>query len=121
MKPLLLVVITGVLLQVSGAQTARIPILPKPDVMPKLLKSVDPEFSEEARAKKQGGRIQVHVLIDETGHVANATVVRGVGYGLDEKALEAIRQYVFFPAQTNGVAVACDIYIDVNFVIKEKD
>jgi protein TonB len=44
-------------------------------------------------------------------------VVRGVGMGLDEKAVEAVRQYKFKPAMQNGKPVPVDLYIDVNFQI----
>jgi hypothetical protein len=42
---------------------------------------------------------------------------RGVGMGLDEKAVEAVRQYKFKPALQNGKPVPVDLYIDVNFQI----
>jgi protein TonB len=43
--------------------------------------------------------------------------VRGVGMGLDEKAVEAVRQYKFKPATRDGKPVKVDLYVDVNFNI----
>ncbi len=44
-------------------------------------------------------------------------VLRGIGMGLDEKAIEAVRQYKFKPAMENGHAVRVEMNIEVNFQI----
>jgi protein TonB len=77
----------------------------------------DPEFSEEARKAKFSGNVQVYLIVDEQGNPSHVRVVRGVGMGLDEKAVEAVRQYKFKPAMQNGKPVKVDLYIDVNFQI----
>ena len=77
----------------------------------------DPEFSEEARKAKFSGNVQVYLIVDENGNPSHVRVVRGVGMGLDEKAVEAVRQYKFKPAMQNGKPVKVDLYIDVNFQI----
>jgi len=84
---------------------------------PLLTFSVDPEFSEEARKAKFSGNVQVYLYVDEQGNPSHVRVVRGVGMGLDEKAVEAVRQYKFKPAMQNGKPVKVDLYIDVNFQI----
>jgi protein TonB len=84
---------------------------------PKLIFQVDPEFSEEARKAKFSGNVQVYLIVDEQGLPTHVRVVRGVGMGLDEKAVEAVRQYKFKPAMQNGKPVKVDLYIDVNFQI----
>lgn len=84
---------------------------------PKLVYSVEPEFSEEARKAKFSGNVQVYLWVDEKGNPSHVRVVRGVGMGLDEKAVEAVRQYKFKPATQNGKPVPVDLYIDVNFQI----
>jgi len=78
---------------------------------------VDPEFSEEARKAKFSGNVQVYLWVDEQGNPSHVKVIRGVGMGLDEKAVEAVRQYKFKPATQNGKPVKVDLYIDVNFQI----
>jgi len=78
---------------------------------------VDPEFSEEARKAKFSGNVEVYLWIDEKGNPSHIKVARGVGMGLDEKAVEAVRQYKFKPAMQNGKPVKVDMYIDVNFHI----
>ncbi|MEO7027975.1 MAG: TonB family protein [Acidobacteriaceae bacterium] len=84
---------------------------------PSVLYSVEPEFSEEARKAKFSGNVQVYLWVDENGNPSHVKVVRGVGMGLDEKAVEAVRQYKFKPALQNGKPVKVDLYIDVNFQI----
>ena len=75
------------------------------------------EFSEEARKAKFSGNVEVYLWVDESGSPSHIRVVRGVGMGLDEKAIEAVRQYKFKPATKDGKPVKVDLYIDVNFQI----
>jgi periplasmic protein TonB len=84
---------------------------------PVLVYQVDPEFSEEARKAKFSGNVEVYLWVDEQGNPSHVKVVRGVGMGLDEKAIEAVRQYKFKPAMMNGKPVKVDMYVDVNFQI----
>ncbi len=84
---------------------------------PVLVSQVDPEFSEEARKAKFSGNVEVYLWVDENGNPSHVKVVRGVGMGLDEKAIEAVRQYKFKPALQNGKPVKVDLYVDVNFQI----
>jgi protein TonB len=84
---------------------------------PVLIHSVEPEFSEDARKHKFSGNVQVYLWVDELGNPSHIRVVRGVGMGLDEKAVEAVRQYKFKPAMKDGKPVKVDMYIDVDFRI----
>jgi protein TonB len=84
---------------------------------PEVLYSPEPEFSEEARKAKFSGNVQVYLWVDESGNPSHIRVVRGIGMGLDEKAIEAVRQYKFRPAMKDGKPVKVDLYIDVNFQI----
>jgi TonB family protein len=84
---------------------------------PKLKYQVDPEFSEEARRKKVSGNVKVGFEIDVTGHTKDLWIVRPMGFGLDEKAAEAVSQYVFMPATCGGKPVATQLFVDVNFQI----
>jgi len=84
---------------------------------PRLIVQVDPEFSEEARKAKFSGNVEVYIWVDTDGKPSHIRVVRGVGMGLDEKAVEAVRQYRFKPAMKDGKPVQVDLYIDVNFQI----
>ena len=88
------------------------------DVLPpSVLYSVDPEFSEEARKAKFSGNVRVSLIVDENGQPTNVRVARGVGMGLDERAVEAVRQYKFKPATKDGKPVKVALSVDVNFQI----
>jgi periplasmic protein TonB len=84
---------------------------------PEVLHSVEPEFSEEARRAKVSGDVQVYLWVDEHGNPSHVRVIRGVGMGLDERAVEAVKQYKFRPAMENGRPVAVEMYVDVAFRI----
>jgi protein TonB len=84
---------------------------------PQVLYAPDAEFSEEARKAKFSGNVEVYLWVDENGSPSHIRVVRGVGMGLDQKAMEAVRQYKFKPAMKDGKPVKVDLYIDVNFQI----
>ncbi len=83
--------------------------------MPKLLHSVDPDFTEEARHKKISGDVQVYLIVDEQGLPTRLKVVRGLGFGLDEEALKAVAKYRFEPGTYQGKPVSVPLYIEVNF------
>ena len=84
---------------------------------PQLIYQVDPEFSEEARKAKFMGIVTVNLWVDEKGNPTHVRVVRGVGMGLDEKAVEAVKQYRFKPAMENGKPVLVELNVEVNFQI----
>ena len=88
---------------------------------PVVIYSVDPVFSDRARAAKFSGTVELYLWVDEDGNPEPVRVVRGVGMGLDEKAVEAIRQYKFKPATLDGKPVTVDLYIEVKFQMFRKD
>jgi len=76
----------------------------------------DPEFSDEARRAKYQGICLIALIVDAQGNPVNPHVVRALGMGLDEKALEAVRKYKFKPAMKGGkTPVPVAITIEVNF------
>jgi periplasmic protein TonB len=102
----------------SGGNTGGGPMHVGGSVLPpSVLFSVEPEFSEEARKAKFSGNVQVYLWVDEHGNPSHVQIVRGVGMGLDQKAVDAVRQYKFKPAMQNGKPVKVDLYVDVNFNI----
>ena len=84
---------------------------------PVLTYSVEPEFSEEARRAKVEGNVIVNLWVDEKGNPSHVRAVGGVGMGLDEKAVEAVKQYRFKPASLNGKPVLVELNIEVIFRI----
>ena len=77
----------------------------------------EPEFSEEARKAKVSGNVLVYLQVDTLGRPMHVRVLNGIGMGLDERAVAAVRQYRFKPARENGVAVPVEMQVEVNFQI----
>jgi protein TonB len=82
---------------------------------PQLIHSVKPEFSDAATRAKYEGVVSIQLIVDPQGNPQNVHVVKHLGMGLDEKAIEAVQQYKFRPAMYQGHPVPVQMVIDVNF------
>jgi TonB family protein len=82
---------------------------------PVAIYKVEPEYSEEARKAKFQGTVVLSIVIDEKGLPTNFKVVRPLGLGLDEKAIEAVQKWRFLPGKKDGHAVAVLATVEVNF------
>jgi TonB family protein len=82
---------------------------------PVVIRSVQPEFTEDARQANFTGIASIELIVDQQGNPQNIRIVRHLGMGLDEKAVEAARQYKFKPATFQGHPVAVQIIVDVEF------
>ena len=82
---------------------------------PTLLYKVEPEYSEEARKAKFQGTVVLFVIVDENGKARDIKVVRPLGLGLDQKAIEAVEKWKFAPGKKDGKPVAVQATIEVNF------
>jgi TonB family protein len=86
---------------------------------PEIIYKVEAEFSDEARRAKYQGICTVTLVVDSQGNPQNPHVTQALGMGLDEKAIEAIKQYKFKPAydKDKKKAVAVMVSIQINFHI----
>ncbi len=82
---------------------------------PSVLYKVEPEYSEEARKAKYQGTVVLYVEVDPAGRPRNLRVLRSLGLGLDEKAIEAVEKWKFRPGFKDGRAVTVAAQIEVNF------
>jgi periplasmic protein TonB len=82
---------------------------------PAVIFKVDPEYSEEARKAKYSGTVMLAVIVDADGHARDIHVVKSLGMGLDEKAVEAVEKWKFKPGMKGGQAVNVRATIEVNF------
>jgi protein TonB len=83
---------------------------------PVVLFQPEAEFSDEARRAKFFGVCVVGLIVDAQGNPQNVHIVRALGMGLDEKAMEAVRKYKFKPAMRDGkTPVAVAVNVEVNF------
>lgn len=82
---------------------------------PKPVDTPDPEYTEEARRAKIQGTCILWLIVDAEGHPRDIRVVRGLGYGLDAKALETVKQWRFEPARKDGQPVNVQVSVEVGF------
>jgi len=84
-------------------------------VRPQILGRPTPGYTDEARRNQIEGSVKVSVLLKADGIVSDVKVTRGLGYGLDEKAIEAARQLRFVPGQKDGHAVSVRLFVEFKF------
>ena len=82
---------------------------------PRLLYKVEPEYSEEAKEAKYQGTVMVAAEVWEDGFLHNIRILRSLGLGLDEKAVEAVKQWKFSPGEKDGKPVRVSVQIQVSF------
>jgi periplasmic protein TonB len=82
---------------------------------PQAISTPDPEYTEEARNAKTQGMCVLWLIVDEQGRPRDIRVVRGLGFGLDARAIEAVKQWRFQPAMKDGRPVNVQISIEVGF------
>lgn len=82
---------------------------------PVLVYKKEPEYSEEARKAKYQGTVTLYVEVAPNGKAQNIKVLHSLGLGLDEKAIEAVKQWTFKPGMKDGKPVTVAASIEVNF------
>ena len=82
---------------------------------PQVLHSVEPEFTDDARRANYQGSVSIKLIVDSQGNPQDVRLASHLGMGLEEKAIEAVRQYRFRPAMYQGHAVSVQIVVDVDF------
>lgn len=82
---------------------------------PSLIGKVEPEYSEQARMAQCQGTVVLRLEVDPDGRPANVRVVRGLGLGLDENAIEAVRKWQFKPGYKDGQPVTVEATVQVSF------
>lgn len=82
---------------------------------PRLVYVPNIQLDAYARAAQFNGVTVIRCVVDQNGIPRNLRVIKGIGHGLDQKALEAVTQYRFQPATAHGQPVAVEINIEVKF------
>lgn len=103
----------------SGGGTGGGPYRPGSGILPpRLAYEVKPDYTEEARQRNIEGDVTLQIIVRRDGTVGDVRVVRGLGYGLDQRAVEAVRQFRFQPATRLGTPVDVVVTIDVTFELR---
>jgi len=82
---------------------------------PKVLSHPAAVYTDEARRRGIEGSVIVQARFDEYGSATVLKVMKGLGYGLDDAALEALKAWRFSPALRNGLPVTAVAVIEVPF------
>lgn len=88
---------------------------------PQCVRCPQPEYSHDAFERKITGVVLLDVTVTVDGKVINPVVLKSVGYGLDEKAVKAVRKWKMKPAMgPAGKPVACRVQVSLNFELKRR-
>ncbi|MCU1311975.1 MAG: outer rane transport energization protein TonB, partial [Candidatus Angelobacter sp.] len=82
---------------------------------PRPIHVVNPEYSEEARSAKYQGVSVLGIIVNQDGRIVEIHIARPLEHGLDQKAIEAVRQWTFQPAFLDGRPVAVIVNVEVSF------
>ena len=82
---------------------------------PRLASKVEPEYTDDARLAMYSGSALLTIEIGVDGLPQNIKVIRSLGFGLDQKAVEAITKWKFKPGTLGGQPVAVVAQVEVNF------
>ena len=84
-------------------------------IAPRAIYNPEPEYSDEARRVKHQGVVVLSLVVDSQGQARNIRVARSLGMGLDEKAIDAVKKWRFAPGTKDGLPVAVQVNVEVNF------
>ena len=87
---------------------------------PVAIHMANPKYTAQARKAKFSGQVVVSMIVGTDGEPRDVHILRGVGMGLDEEAMKAVKQYKFKPAMQNGKPVAVYVNVQVNFQIRDR-
>jgi protein TonB len=103
----------------SGGGTGGGPYRPGSGVEPpSLRREVKPDYTEQARQRGIEGDVVMEIVVRGDGSVGDVRVLQGLGHGLDERAAQAVRQWLFSPARRKGVAVDVVVEVAIEFKIR---
>lgn len=85
---------------------------------PSVIYRVEPEYSEEARKARYQGAVVLEAIVRKDGTVDIIRIIRGLGFGLDQNAITALKQWRFRPGLRNGVPVDVSLSVEVNFNLR---
>lgn len=80
-----------------------------------VLYKVEPDYSDEARKAQLQGLVILRIEVDERGVPRNPKIVRSLGLGLDDRAIEAVQQWRFRPSYRDGKPAVATAFVEVNF------
>ena len=121
-RKVLLACVTAVLavvLPLAGMQAERkVYKIGGPVTSPQLVTKTEPDYTPEARDAKIQGTVLLSGIIETDGRFSEVHVDRGLDPGLDKNAVDAVKLWLFQPAQKDGSPVAVSVHVEVNFRLR---
>ena len=103
----------------SGGGTGGGPFRPGSGIAaPRLLREVKADYTEDARRRGIEGEVVMEIVVRRDGTVGDTKILRRLGAGLDERAVQAVRQWRFSPATRQGSAVDVLVEVSVEFKLR---
>ncbi len=103
----------------SGGGTGGGPFRPGSGIEPpRLLREVKADYTDEGRRRNVTGDVVLEIVVRRDGSVGDVRVLQGLGSGLDQRAVGAVRQWRFDPARRQGVAVDVIVEVAVEFSLR---
>jgi protein TonB len=103
----------------SGGGTGGGPYRPGSGITPPaILREVKPDYTEEARRRGLAGDVVLEIIVRADGNVGTVKLLQGLGSGLDQRAIEAVRQWRFSPARRFGTPVDVIVEVAVEFKLR---
>jgi TonB family protein len=87
---------------------------------PGLIYKVAPEYTQQALDARNEGVVLLHATVNQDGAASDITIVRGLGPGLDEKAVECLKQWRFKPAARDGEPTSGEAMVEIHFRLPRK-
>ena len=85
---------------------------------PSLVREVKPDYTEDARRRGINGDVELEIVVRSDGTVGEVRLQRGLGAGLDQRAIDAVRQWRFSPARRFGTPVDVLVEVAVEFKLR---
>jgi TonB family protein len=103
----------------SGGGTGGGPFRPGSGIdPPRLLREVKAEYTEDARRHGITGDVELEIVVRRDGSVGDVNILKGLGAGLDQRAVAAVRQWRFSPAHRKGEPVDVIVEVAVEFTLR---
>ena len=103
----------------SGGGTGGGPFRPGSGIVPpRVLREVKAEYTEEARRAGITGDVVLEIVVRRDGSVSDVKLLHGLGGGLNDRAIQAVRQWRFVPASRQGVPVDVIVEVAVEFKLR---
>jgi periplasmic protein TonB len=103
----------------SGGGTGGGPYRPGSGIeAPRLLREVKADYTEDARQRGLAGEVVLEIVVRRDGSVGDVRILQGLGGGLNDRAVQAVRQWRFTPARRLGTPVDVIVEVAVEFRLR---